>query len=174
MDIDLDIKQTWTWMCLWIWVCLTKKQVALWKPARNFDCGNLGSSHADRPIYFSPTLLHLNVLPSKRSPSYSTHTCYWARWPSVNKKLPCKHHDKAFATKITLLLVLILRLTSLQLAPHTKSSRAALGSLLKSWSKHDLLSKQRLSINVFSEGHGVTSTKSAEAECASGSRAEGT
>ena len=64
-DIELDIKQTWTWICLWTWVCLTKKQVALWKPARNFDCGNLGSSHADRPIYFSPTLLHLNVLPSK-------------------------------------------------------------------------------------------------------------
>ena len=76
MDIESDIKQTWTWICLWTWVCLTKKQVALWKPARNFDCGNLGSSHADRPIYFSPTLLHLNVLPSKRSPSSSTHTCY--------------------------------------------------------------------------------------------------
>ena len=171
MDIDLDIKQTWTWMCLWTWVCLTKKQ-NLWKPARNFDCGNLGSSHADRPIYFSPTLLHLNVLPSKPLLLYAhlllsqvaickQETTLQAPWQGL-----C-HQDY-------IALVHILRLASLQLAPHTKSSRAALGSLLKSWSKHDLLSKQRLSINVFSEGHGVTSTKSAEAECASGSGAEGT
>ena len=170
--MDLDIKLNWTWICLWTWVCLTKKQVALWKPARNFDCGNLGSSHADRPIYFSPTLLHLNVLPSKPLLLYAhlllsqvaickQETTLQAPWQGL-----C-HQDY-------IALVLILRLTSLQLAPHTKSSRAALGSLLKSWSKHDLLSKQRLSINVFSEGHGVTSTKSAEAECASGSRAEGT
>ena len=34
------------------------------KPARNFDCGNLGCSQlADRPIYCASALLHLNVLP---------------------------------------------------------------------------------------------------------------
>ena len=170
--MDLDIKLNWTWICLWTWVCLTKKQVALWKPARNFDCGNLGSSHADRPIYFSPTLLHLNVLPSKPLLLYAhlllsqvaickQETTLQAPWQGL-----CHQDYIAFSPHTAS------HITSAR--PPYQSSRAALGSLLKSWSKHDLLSKQRLSINVFSEGHGVTSTKSAEAECASGSRAEGT